>query len=234
MKISWAVLLLCATWLPACADDPAAPEGVLGELPVGAQPWITGEQALDIAANGSLRPASNRGSLQAYEDSRARLQWMYPDVVFEYDASEEIANVHAYEEDGRQVVRVSAGLARQQGIYSEGLFMAMAFGVATLVGGEPRSASGYTVRSMAEYFAYGRISVAAWDARSWSGNTTRALEQWMSLFELVSDSNARGDESGVNPSLPCRRQTIQAALLLYPLPACAGGPRPGPDNVARQ
>ncbi|HYH81167.1 MAG TPA: Ig-like domain-containing protein [Longimicrobium sp.] len=195
------------------------------QLPGGAQALFTPGQASDIVLAGSQAPLSNPIPQALFNSVRAQLAGFYPDVVFHYDALDVTPNVYAFEAYGKQVVQMTGGLARLQGFNYEGLFMAMAHGVACFHGGTPLNASGHTAVGQADAYAFGVISRLCWIGDPFLDYVMEAISQWSAVFGLVTPDNAGGTPGDPlnDPSLDCRVRTIRAAAGGGRLPECAGG-----------
>jgi hypothetical protein len=223
-------LLFLAVFMPACgsdyAGDNSTPQNNLVQnSPLVIKALFTADQANDLLTNGTLLPNENAQPLINFTTAKNSFTGFYPGIDFYYDATDTTPNLYVYVANDRQVVRVSGGLARMQVLTYEGLFMAMAYGVASFYGGDPKNAAGYSATIQADYYAYSVISQSLY----WfilPDFTTKALNQWQTMFSLVSSEHAAGNQNDPlnDPSLACRLQSIQAAMTMLPLPACAGGP----------
>ncbi len=203
-------------------------------VPYGAQALFTSEQAVDIVLNGSQAPLSNPIPRTIFNTIEAQLAGFYPEIDFYYDTIDLTPNVYAFEAYGRKVVQVSGGLARMKGFNYEGLFMAMAHGVSCFYGGDPKNVAGYSAVGQADLFAFGVISRQCWIGNPYITYIMTAIDQWQSIFALVSPKHAKGNPLDPlnDPSLDCRVKTIQSAAAGGALPECAGGvPLP---NIALQ
>ena len=231
MKITLvSVLLFLAVFMTACGSDHAGDNStqqnnLVNNPPLVTKSLFTADQANDILINGTLLPSENPQSLINFTTAKNTFAGFYHDMDFYYDAADTTPNLYAYEANGRKVVRVSGGLARLQGLRYEGLFMAMAHGVACFYGGAPKNAAGYSATGQADYYAYSVISNSLY----WfilPDFTNKALNQWQMMFSMVSPEHAAGNLNDPlnDPSLACRLQTVQAAMTMLALPACAGGP----------
>ena len=196
-------------------------------IPYGAQAFLTKDQATDIVANpkGSQAPLSNPIPLALFNTIKAQLAGFFPDIHFWYDTLDVTPNVYAFEAYGLKIVQVSGGLARMQGFNYEGLFMAMAHGVACFVGGDPKNAAGYSAVGQADGYAFGVISRLCWIGNPSISYVMEAMKHWQALFALVDAGHAKGTAGDPlnDPSLACRIQTIQSAAAGGALPECAGG-----------
>ena len=198
---------------------------VSGRVPRGAQALLTPKQAADIVLKGTQAPLSNPIPEALFNSIRAQLTGFYPDVLFYYDALDVTPNLYAFEAYGRKIVQMSGGLARMQGFNYEGMFMALAHGVACFHGGAPLNAAGYSAVGQADAYAFGVISRLAWISNPYLPYVMEAMKQWRAIFDLVTPANAKGTPGDPlnDPSLDCRFRAIQSAAAGGALPECAGG-----------
>lgn len=194
-------------------------------IPQGAQALFTPGQAADIAKNGSQAPINNTISIGTFNTIKKQFAGFYPDVDLYFDVLDVTPNLYAFEAYGRKTVVVSGGLGRMQGFNYEGMFMAIAHGIACFYGGDPKNSFGYSGVGQADWFAFGVISKLCWAGNAVMGNILEARKMWNALFALVSPANARGNPNDKlnDPSLACRSQTIDVAIAGGGLPECAGG-----------
>ncbi|MCL2933184.1 MAG: hypothetical protein MGG11_13295, partial [Trichodesmium sp. MAG_R03] len=170
-------------------------------------------------------PISNPIPQQLFNSIKAQFAGFYPDIVFYYDPLDVTANLYAFEAYGQKIVQMSGGLARLQGFNYEGLFMAMAHGIARFYGGEPKNTWGYSAVGQADSYAFGVISRFCWISSPFMTYATTAMNQWEAVFQLVDSTNAGGNPQDPlnDPSLQCRFENIQTAVAGGGLLECAGG-----------
>lgn len=193
-------------------------------LPFEPQALFTPAQATDICKNSSQTPLSNPIPLAKFKTVKDQLSGFYPDIDFYYDVLESKPNVYAFEAYGRKIVQVSGGLARIEGFNYEGLYMAIAHGVACFYGGNPKNSFGYSSVGQADWYAFSVVSRLCWIGEPHLSYVKAAMDQWKFIFDLVSPENAKGNSQDPlnDPSLDCRFQTIQTAAAGGALPKCAG------------
>ncbi|WP_166888388.1 hypothetical protein [Massilia sp. CCM 8734] len=196
-------------------------------VPYGASAMFTPGQAADILEYGSMAPLSNPIPIpQAlFSSIKAQMSGFYPDIDFYYDPLELTPNLYAFEAYGRKVVQMNGGLARMSGFNYEGLFMAMAHGVACHDAGAPKDRFGLATVGQADWYAFSTTSRLMWISDPFMTYIMTAMNQWSALFALVTPANAAGNPLDPlnDPSLDCRLQTIRAAAAGGALPECAGG-----------
>lgn len=197
----------------------------VSEVPFGAQALLTPDQAADVLENGTQVPLSNPIPQALFNIVRSQFAGLYPDVHFYYDPLAVTPNLYAFEAYGEKVVQVNGGLARLKGFNYEGLAMAMAHGVSSFYGGEPKNALGYSAVGEADLYAFGVTSRRNWVGDQALTYIVAAINQWEELFKLVSPEHAKGNPRDPlnDPSLACRIRTIQTAAGGGNLPECAGG-----------
>lgn len=202
---------------------------ITSNIPYGAQSLFTPEQAADIAKNGNQAPIGNTISLGTFNTIKKQFAGFYPDIDFYFDILDVVPNLYAFEAYGRKTVVVSGGLGRMQGFNYEGMFTAMAHGIACFYGGDPKNSFGYSGVGQADWYAFGVISKTCWASAPSMTYLLTARQMWNALFALVSPEHAQGNPNDKlnDPSLACRSQTIDVAIAGGNLPECAGGaPQP--------
>lgn len=194
-------------------------------IPYGAQTLFTQDQAADIAKNGSQAPISNNISQGTFNTIKKQFAGFFPDIDFYFDVLDIVPNLYAFEYLGRKTVVVSGGLGRMQGFNYEGMFMAMAHGIACFYGGAPKNSFGFSGVGQADWYAFGVISKQCWASAPAMTYLLEARKQWQALFALVSPENAKGNPLDPlnDPSLACRSQTVDVGIAGGNLPECAGG-----------
>lgn len=198
---------------------------ITSNIPYGAQSLFTPEQAADIAKNGTQAPIGNTISLGTFNTIKKQFAGFYPDIEFYFDILDVVPNLYAFEAYGRKTVVVSGGLGRMQGFNYEGMFTAMAHGIACFYGGDPKNSFGYSGVGQADWYAFGVISKTCWASAPSMTYLLTARQMWNALFALVSPEHAQGNPNDKlnDPSLSCRSQTIDVAIAGGNLPECAGG-----------
>lgn len=207
--------------------------GAQPQLPLGAQSFVTAQQAEDILNKGEQEPITERSGYSLAQEAVALVSGFYRDFVYYIDWSRNEPNVYAFEQYGQKVILISGGLARMKGIGFTGLTMAIAQGVARFLAGAPDDAYGYSCTGEADMYAFGAVSQKVWFGKPWLEQTLSAIEQLTSLLDLIDPQNAKGNPLNVceEPSIQCRFQTWSAALAGGALPECAGGPPKTPMTV---
>jgi hypothetical protein len=194
-------------------------------IPYGAQSLFTPDQAADIGANGAQAPISNNISLGTFNTIKKQFVGFFPDIDFYFDLHDTVPNLYAFEYLGRKTVVVSGGLGRMKGFNYEGMFMAMAHGVACFYGGEPKNSFGYSGVGQADWYAFGVISKLCWSSAPSMAYILEARKQWDALFSLINPEHSQGNPHDRlnDPSIACRSQTVDIAIGGGNLPECAGG-----------
>ncbi|BBS37424.1 hypothetical protein WP5S18E01_22710 [Enterobacter cloacae] len=194
-------------------------------IPYGAQALFTPAQAADIAENGAQAPISNTISIGTFNTIAKQFAGFYPDIDFYFDQLDTVPNLYAFKYLGRKTVVVSGGLGRMKGFNYEGMFIAMAHGIACFFGGEPENSFGYSAVGQADWYAFGVISKVCWSSAPSMTYLLEARRQWNDLFALISPENGKGNPLDPlnDPSIACRSQTIDVAIAGGNLPECAGG-----------
>lgn len=194
-------------------------------VPFGAQTLLTENQAIDVLMKGKQSPVSDPIPQAIFNSISKQFAGFYPDIIFYYDPLDMVPNLYAFEAYGQKIVQMSGGLGRLNGFGYEGMFMAMAHGIACFEGGAPTNSFGYSAVGQADSFAYGVIARICWIGTPYLTYIMTAMRQWQALFALVTPANAGGNPNDPlnDPSLACRIEAIQAAIGGGALPECAGG-----------
>ncbi|MGN6373511.1 MAG: hypothetical protein ACTHM1_11080 [Solirubrobacteraceae bacterium] len=218
---------------PEVDNEVFAVYGPQADLPLGAQSFITAEQAQDIVENGVQEPITERSGYSLAQKAIELVSGFHRDFVYYVDWGRSEPNVYAFEQYGQKVVLVCGGLARMEGVGFTGLTMAVAQAVARFIGGDPKDGAGYSCTGQADLYAFGVISQQVWFGAPWMKQTMEAIEQLTKLFKWISPENAEGNPRNVcgEPSIECREETWMIALAGGALPVCAGGEAIAPITV---
>jgi hypothetical protein len=195
-------------------------------VPNDARTFFTPDQMADVAANGTLVPASDPQPQQNVDDASKLLGAVFHGITISYDPGNLDPTVYAYRHlIGGNLVQINGGLARQSGLKLEGITMAIAWGIACLVAGAPKNKNGYSAVGLGDLFSFETIGRRIWTGTSYLSNALAAFSQWQALFALVSPAHASGDPQDPidDPSLACRVEAVQSAIGGGALPPCAGG-----------
>jgi hypothetical protein len=195
-------------------------------VPYGASPYVTEAQAADIARHGRFRGLSETFLVHDFNHFSALFSSFYPDVHF-YLAWEDLnPNMYAFKAYGNQTVYLSGQMLRYQGMFKQGLAMIMAQGAARFLPGTIHNDAGLCCTGLADYSGANQVLQTLFygDYNSWA---LAGYRQILQLFSEISPANLPGREVCATPSIPCRLQTIDAAISGMPLPPCAGGPIEG-------
>jgi hypothetical protein len=76
---------------------------------------------------------------------------------------------------------------------------------------------------LADYFGANQILQTVFYG-SYGTWVNPGFDQVKLLFSLINEANRIGREMCSTPSIPCRLESIEAAIIGMPLPPCAGGP----------
>ena len=196
-------------------------------LPLYAQALLTSDQAADLLKNGEQSSFSNPVPQSLFNTIVAQMKGFFPDIVFYYDPVAVEPNVYAFEAYGQKIVVVNGGFGRMKGIGYEGMFMAMAHGVARFSETAPLDAAGYTAIGQADGMAFGVIARLCWIGDGLLTYVMNGYKIWAKLFALIDPAHAGGSDPIEDPSIACRLDNILSAIGGGSLLECAGGtPRP--------
>lgn len=199
---------------------------VQSPAPYGATPYVTQKQARDIAINGTYRGLTETFLTNEFSYFSSLFKAFYPHVNFFLNWEDLNPNMFAFNAYGQQTVYLSGQLLRLEGMFKQGLAMLMAQGVARFLPSGNSNDSGLLCTGPADYSGANQVLQTLFygEYMTWA---TEGYRQVRYLFSLIDPENQVGQEVCSTPSIPCRLETIDAAISGFPLPACAGGPVPG-------
>lgn len=194
-------------------------------VPYGASPYMTQKQAADVAVNGTFRGLGQSYLRAEFNYLEKLFEAFYPKINFYLDWEDLHPNQYAFKAYGQDTVYLSGQLLRLEGMHKQGLALIMAQGVGRFVKASYTNDEGLTCTGLADYFGTNEVLQTVFYG-TWGAWVNPGLEQVKALFSLINPVNLIGHEKCSTPSIPCRVESMQAALLGMPLPACAGGPVP--------
>lgn len=198
----------------------------LSPVPYGASPYMTQKQAADVAVNGTFRSLGLTFLMADFIYLEKLFESFYPNINFYLNWEDTHPNQFAFSSYGQNTVYLSGQLLRLEGMYKQGLAMIMAQGVGRFVKTSYTNDFNLTCTGLADYFGANEVLQTVFYG-SWGAWVNPGLEQIKTLFALINPQNLPGLEKCSTPSIPCRLQTIEAAVIGMPLPPCAGGPVEG-------
>jgi hypothetical protein len=192
-------------------------------VPYGSTPYITQKQARDIALNGTFRGLTETFLVNEFNYFSTLFKGFYPHVNFFLNWEDLNPNMFAFNAYGQQTVYMSGQLLRLDGMFKQGLVMLMAQGAARFLPSGTTNDSGLLCTGPADYSGANQVLQTLFygDYMNWAADGYRQIKM---LFSLIDPENREGYEMCSTPSIPCRLETIDAAISGFPLPACAGGP----------
>lgn len=195
-------------------------------VPFGATPYVTQKQACDIAVNGTYRGLTETFLVNEFNYFAKLFKAFYPQVNFYLNWEDLNPNMYAFDAYGQKTVYMSGQLLRLNGMFKQGLAMLMAQGAARFLPAGTTNDSGLLCTGPADYSGANQVLQTLFygDYMSWAMDGYRQIKQ---MFSLIEPENMAGYEMCSTPSIPCRLETIDAAISGFALPACAGGPVPG-------
>jgi len=195
-------------------------------VPYGATSYVTQKQARDIAVNGSFRNLNETFLINEFKYFASLFKTFNPRVNFYLEWEDFTPNMYAFNAYGQDTVYVSGQLLRLHGMFKQGLVMIMAQGAARFLPSDITNDSGLLCTGYADYSGANQILQTLFygDYMKWAA---AGFMQIQHLFGLISPENRVGYEMCSTPSIPCRLETMDAAISGFQLPACAGGPVPG-------
>ena len=202
--------------------------------PMGTVSFLTQEQADEVQDKAHQRPAADRSGYSSALAAVNLLSGFFRDIIFDIEWDQSEPNVYAFRQYGQQFVVLSGGLIRTEGMFYEGLTMAVAHAVARLLNQEPTTGGGMSCTGEADFYAFAVISRTIWFGNSWINLVMPALDQIQALFDKISKRGG-GNPLDVceEPSIVCRLQAMRSALGGGSLPTCAGGPAPRPITLEK-
>jgi hypothetical protein len=208
-------------------DDPgewpkgfAPTVGAETRVPATAARYLTDQQARDIRRHATSGSPADTYPARALLYVFNLMRGLYPDVDFVLDWDNPVPNAYSWSAWGRQTVVVTGGLVRVRGLRLDGLSLI----VSTMV-----SYTSKDVHCVGEADYGGLFSVIR---RLWQDNlfiavVESALPQIEQLFSHITKKHAAPNpaDTCAQPGIACRLDSYQAALSMFPVPACAR-PRP--------
>ncbi|MFC6299981.1 hypothetical protein GNF76_19145 [Pseudomonas sp. CCM 7893] len=192
-------------------------------VPYGASPYITQKQAVDVAVNGTFRSMGETFLVAEFGYLKKLFKTFYPDINFFLNWEDVHPNMFAFNAYGQDTVYISGQLLRLKDMYKQGLALIMAQGVGRFVKVSYTDDSGLTCTGLADYFGTNEVLQTVFYG-SWGEWVNPGFMQIKKLFALIEPANRVGHEMCSTPSIPCRLESMDAAIIGMPLPPCAGGP----------
>jgi hypothetical protein len=195
-------------------------------VPFGATSYVTQKQARDILFNGTFRSLTETFLVNEFKYLASLFKAFYPGVNFYLNWEDQTPNTFVFNAYGQNIVYVSGQLLRLHGMFKQGLAMIMAQGAARFLPSDNTNDSGLLCTGPSDYSGANDVLQTLFygDYMKWALDGFKQIQH---LFSLINPENRVGHEMCSTPSIPCRLETIDAALSGFPLPACAGGPVPG-------
>jgi len=187
-------------------------------IPKGAFSFITKLQAEELLHHGPIFPASKS---VAEPDVRYLFRLFgafYPDITFFYDQNNMMPNVYAFNEYDRKFVVVTVGWTLVEGVYFQGIAMAIANVVNAL--NQTSVPAGVSPTGQADYDIYPDFLSLFYRPADAVKNYNLGLDQIKKVFGYIEKHKKQHGKL----SLSCRIQTLEASIGGLPLPHCAGGP----------
>ncbi|MGE7990091.1 hypothetical protein ACQKPE_03390 [Pseudomonas sp. NPDC089554] len=194
-------------------------------VPFGATPYMTQKQAANVAVNGTFRSLGQTLLVPDFTYLTKVFNAFFPKVNFYLAWEDTHPNMFAFQAYGQNTVYLSGQLLRLEGMFKQGLAFLMAQGVARFESTTYTNDSGLVCTGLADYFGANQILQTVFYG-SYGSWVNPGFEQIQGLFALIDEANRIGHEMCSTPSIPCRLESIEAAIIGMPLPPCAGGPVP--------
>ncbi|NNB93036.1 hypothetical protein HI113_03810 [Corallococcus exiguus] len=184
--------------------------------PPDAHSFFTRAQALDVKRHAPASGQNNTFKAQPvlYLFNLARA--FYPRTTLLLDWSNPLPNAYSWWEWGQQIIVITGGLARIEGLDREGLSLILATQLAY-------NESKVQCVGPADYDGMSFVMRQLWDSNLFFVTVKPALEQVKRLFGFVSPKHSGENPKNIcaQPSLECRLQTYAAALSAFDIPECA-------------
>lgn len=215
---------------PGAEIEDLRPDGFLPygretlEIPADAAPFLTRAQAEELLENGKQRPVTDSAGQEAVFYLFKLIACFYPDINFHMVWDELLPNAYSFRRYGLDVVVLSGGLVRTEGVTFDGLALILAHEVGHLIGGPPLDPSNrYSCQGQADFAGMGAVLRGVHWVGDYAGKSTSGLDEVRKLFGLIKAEPECPDKCN-NISLDCRLAAMRAAMRMGPLPECAGGP----------
>jgi hypothetical protein len=195
-------------------------------IPSDARSFVTGDQAADIAKNGSRYPVTSDSARPLLDHLMTLFQGFRPAINFRYESANEEPNAYAFRQLGVEFVVINGGLARTTVLHFEGLALILAQAIGHLYGGDPKSGQGYSCMGVADYASTVAVLPEAFFGERSTSVIDGGIAQVSELFDFIEPPHRegrRGDRC-TYISIDCRLKALRAGASWTALPYCAGGP----------
>ncbi|MGU3495500.1 hypothetical protein ACLBXM_15785 [Xanthobacteraceae bacterium A53D] len=201
-------------------------------IPAGASRYITREQARALAL-APHHPASMDYNRADYLWLQKLFRAFFPEVSLHLEWSDEVPNLYAFEQFGQKTVYISGRLLRIEGMYWQGIATILSHGISMFYAGKQPDGS-YPCIALADNFGVGYVLRTALDP-NWGDAVNEGYAQLRALFDHIPEDLRPGDPDNLcgHPAIECRLQSVQAAIIGRPMPACSGVPRKGRLELRR-
>jgi hypothetical protein len=217
---------------PGAAIEHLRPEGVRPygseafDIPADAMTFFSQAQAEELRQNSTQRPVTVTAGREAAFYLFKLVGAFYPDVYFHLQWDDLLPNAYSFVRYGLNVVVLSGGLVRTEGVTFDGLAVVLAHEVGHLIGGPPLDRQHrYTCQGQADFAGVGAVLRGAYWMGDYPTKTSAGLAEVERLFSLITSPPPPPLDYCNSISLDCRMQAMRAGLRLGPLPECAGGPK---------
>ncbi|MCD7041274.1 hypothetical protein LRQ11_30465 [Pseudomonas sp. MAFF 311095] len=194
-------------------------------VPYGSSPYMTQKQAENVLINGTFRSLGETYLEADFKYLRTLFNGFYPGINFYLNWQDLHPNQFAFNAYGQDTVYLSGQLLRLHGLHKQGLALIMAQGVARFGKSLSSDDAGLNCTGVADYIGANQVLQTVLYG-SWNEWVTPGYAQVQALFALIDPANQIGHEKCATPSIPCRLESMEAAIVGWQLPACAGGPVP--------
>lgn len=192
-------------------------------IPPDAVPFISKDEADEIAKRVTLRPLTDPHSREWAEYIVNHHRTFYPNVEYHIDWFNDEINAYAWIQNGRRHVALLGGLIRHPSLDVEGLSLVTAHELGHHYGGAPTYPnSTLSCEGQADYFGVRNIMRRVWFGEYYSTTVVRAITQMASFFGVREPGSNTGAGGCNHPPGACRIHTYNAAFSLTPKPSCAG------------
>jgi hypothetical protein len=192
-------------------------------VPYGAAPYVTETQAHDIARHGKFRGLTETFLVHDFNYFAKLFKAFYPDIHYYLSWEDYNPNMYAFNAYGNKTVYLSGQLLRFDGLFRQGLAMIMAQGAARFLDTSMADDHGLACTGMADYTGANQVlqTVFYGEYNKWA---IPGYQQIADLFSKISAPHHTGYGMCSTPSIPCRLESMDAAISGMLLPPCAGGP----------
>jgi hypothetical protein len=184
----------------------------LFNIPVDAKGFVVDFEARQILRNGKFVPDSDLTPQYSIYKIFGYMRAVYPKTIYVLDWYNELPNAYSFMQAGQRFIVMTGGLARFEGLYTEGIALILASVQARLEGAKCVGDADY------EASAYGLRRV--WPDDMIPTLATSGINQVAEVFKSIKKQQ-RPTPVCDAPTIKCRLETFESGLGFGGVPDCA-------------